>query len=137
MAKTLSLAPVAYVLKSERDLPADGQTRWNIRPLKWRERADVQDGVIVTEISMMGPKTGQRSGIMKHLSGTQARLALEKGLISVENLLGPDGSPVAYHQTLDPARKEEVLDSLDPEWTKEIAEEILRMSGLLKDEEKN
>ena len=137
MAKTLSLDPIVYVLDFEKNEPEEEQTKWHIRPLKWRERAEVQDGVIVTEISMMGPKTGQQHGLMKHLSGTQSRLAIEKGLVKIENLKGPNDQIIKYEKGMDPKYREEVLDSIPPEWTKEIAEQILKMSGLVKDEEKN
>lgn len=137
MAKTLSLEPIEYVLEFEKEAPEEEKTKWFIRPLKWRERAEVQDGVIVTEINVMGPKTGGQQGLMRHLSGTQSRLAVEKGLEKVENLLGPNGEVIKYEKKMDPKYREQVLDSLDPSWTKEIGDKILKMSGLLKEEEKN
>lgn len=137
MAKTLSLEAQEYVLEFERNEPEESQTKWHIRPLKWRERAEVQDGVIVTEIAMSGPKDTQKHGLMKHLSGTQQRLAIEKGLVKVENLIGPNGEVIKYESTMDAKKREDVLDSIPPEWTQEIANVILKLSGLTKDEEKN
>jgi hypothetical protein len=137
VAKSMSMVPVEYVLKIDRELPKEEQTKFHIRPLKWRERADVQDGMIVTEINVTGPKNAPSRGVMRHLSGTQARVAVEKGLIRIENLRGPTGEIMKYDESSDATWKETVLDSLNPEWTKEIAEEILIMSGLAKGEEKN
>ena len=137
MAKALSLEPIEYVLEFERDEPEENQTKWVIRPLRWKERAEIQDGVIVTEINMNGPKNISQGGLMKHLGGTQARMAVEKGLESIINLQGPDGEIIKYEKSMNAKHREEVLDSLDPEWTRELAEKILKMSGLSKDEEKN
>lgn len=137
MGKTLSLEPITYILKEERDALEADQTKWHVRPLTWKERAEVQDGIIVTEIKMTGPKNGQQSGLMKHLSGTQARIAVEKGLVKVENLLGPDGKEIKYEHNMDAKHRENVLDQIPPNWTSEISDVILRMSGLMKEEEKN
>ena len=137
MAKTLSLEPTVYVLKSEREVSEEEQTKWYLRPLKWRERADIQDGMFVTEINMLGHKDKKRQGLMRHLSGTQARVAIEKGLVKVENLQDHEGNEAKFGIAMNPSQKEPVLDLLPPQITKEIAEEILRMSGLLEEEEKN
>jgi len=137
MAKMLNMDAIKYVLKFERDAPEEEQTKFYIRALKWKERADVQDGIIVTEINMTGPKNQSGRGTMRHLSGTQARIAVEKGLVRAENLRAQDGSIVKYGEDTDAAKKETILDMMPPEWSKELAEEILKMSGLLKEEEKN
>lgn len=137
MAKMLSMENVRYVLKFEREIPAGDQTVFLIRPLKWKERADVQDGIIVTEINMTGPKNQAGKGMMRHLSGTQARIAVEKGLVGIENLRDDKGELVKYSEDSPTNAKEAVLNAMPPDWTKELAEAILKMSGLLKEDEKN
>ena len=137
MAKTLSLDPVTYILESEIELPDDQQTKWIIRPLTWRERSAIQDGVIVTEVQQAGPKDKGGIGVMRHLTGTQFRSAVEKGLVEIQNLQGPDGSVLKFNSTTRPGEKEKILDSLPPDYTNEIAGKILEMSGLTKREEKN
>lgn len=138
MARTLSLEPRHYVLEFEREEPEESQTKWLIRPLKWKERTEIQDGMIVTEFNMVGPKTkAAQQGVMRHLTGTQNRLAVERGLLEIENLKGPDGNVLVYNQNVDAKHRESVLDSLPLEWTRELAEQILMLSGLGKEEEKN
>jgi len=137
MAKALSLEPTVYVLEFERTVPSEDQTKWHIRPLKWKERAEIQDGMIVTEINMRGPKDGSQHGTMRHLSGTQAKLALEKGLLKIDNLIDDKGDVIKYVKSMPYTQREGILDRIPPEWVKEITDEILKMSGLQKDEEKN
>jgi hypothetical protein len=136
MAKLLTMDSVQYVLKFERD-SNDDKTIWHLRPLKWKERAEVQDGMIVTEINMLGPKTQTTKGTMRHLSGTQAKMAVEKGLVKIEGLRSHDGQLIKYDHDMSQEHRDGILDRIPPEWTKEIAEEILKMSGLMKEEEKN
>lgn len=137
MAKLISMDPVAYVLKDEREAPESEKTKWHIRPLTWLERAAVQDGMLVTEVTMLGPKDKANTGIMKHLGGTQSRVAVEKGLIKIENLRDLKGELVKFDETSTPEHKANIFNLIPPEWSKELAEQILRMSGILKDEEKN
>ena len=137
MAKLLSMEPIPYTLKIEREEPEAQRTIWLIRPLSWRERAEVQDGMLVTEINMLGPKDKAATGTMRHLSGTQSRVAVEKGLVKIENLRDSKGELVKFDKDSAPEHKGRVYDMIPPEWSKEIGEEILRISGLLKEEEKN
>lgn len=132
-----STEAIKYVLKFEREALEGEQTVFHIRPLKWKERAEIQDGMVVTEINMTGPKNQSGRGTMKHLSGTQAKLAIEKGLVRIENLRNHLGELVGYELDGDPTHKESILNAIPPEWTKEVAEEILKISGLMKEEEKN
>lgn len=137
MGKILSMEAIPFVLAFERETPEGEKTVWHIRPLKWKERAEVQDGMVVTEINVTGPKNQANKGVMKHLGGTQARIAIEKGLVRVENLRDRSNQLVKFDDSLTPEAKERVLDMIPPEWTKEIADEILKLSGLMKEEEKN
>lgn len=137
MSLLISTEPVKYVLKEQRDKPEGEQVIFHLRALKHRERAAIQDGAIVTEISMVGPKNQQTQGVMRHLSGTQMVKALDAGLVKIENLRGADGNLVKYEKESDSAHKESVLDTLDPTVTKELADEILKLSGFSKEEEKN
>lgn len=131
--------PREYILKCDQGEPAEAQTKWHIRPLNWKERAEIQDGMIVTEISMLGPKNQQdgNTGRMLHKKGTQSRLAIEKALVKIENLRDSKDELVKYDENTNAKNKEKILDLLPPEWTTEISEEILLMSGLLKEDEKN
>ena len=137
MAKILSTESVKYVLKSDREAPEAERSIFHIRPLRWKERSEVQDGVLVTEINMSGPKNQVGKGIMRHLSGTTSRTAIEKGLVKIENLRDAEGNLVKYEEDSTATHKEKVLDSIPPDWTKELSDEILKMSGLSKEEEKN
>lgn len=140
MAKiNITSEPREYVLKEERNEPEESQTKWVIRPLGWKERADIQDGMIVTEIAMMGPKNNEegQTGRMLHKKGTQSRLAIEKALVKIENLKDSKGDLLKFDETTNAKQKEKILDMLPPTWTTELSEEILVMSGLLKEDEKN
>lgn len=137
MAKLLNLEGIEYILKDDLALPKEEQTIWHIRPLKLKERAEVQDGAIVTELDFAGPKNGVGKGIMRHLSGTQQKLALTYGLVKIENLKDSEGKAVQFSPETKATEKEKVLDRIPPEWTKEITDKILLISGLTKEEEKN
>lgn len=137
MAKLLNLEGVKYVLNEEKDLPAEEQTVFHIRPMKMKERAQVQDGSLVTEIEWAGPKNQGGKGVMRHLTGTQQRLALDLCLEKIENLKDSDGTIIIYNKEIRYAEREKVLDRIPPEWTKEVADRILILSGLTKEEEKN
>lgn len=137
MAKLLSMEPTPYVLKDELEAPEEEKTIWHLRPLTWKERADVQDGMLITEVNMTGPKDKAATGKMTHLSGTQSRIAVEKGLVKIENLRDSKGDLVKFDSDTSPERKMQIFNSIPPIWAKELAEEILTMSGLRKEEEKN
>ena len=136
MAKTLSLEPIKYILEGERESPKGDQTVFHIRPLRLRERSELQDKALVSEMKTTGPKTDNVS-VFRHLGGTQSRLALETGLIKIDNLLGPDGSTLKFDKNSTPKKREEILDSLHPDWVTEITGKILEISGMTKEEEKN
>lgn len=137
MAKAMSLKPVAYVLDFEKNAPKEEQTVFNIRPLTFSERAEVEDAGLATEMNMLGPKNQHSMQTIRHLSGTQNKMAVERGLVSIQNLKGDDGSLLKYEIETDPVHKTNVLNSLPPEWIVELSKRILVMSGLRKEEEKN
>ena len=138
MAKLLQTGPKDYVLKHERESSDSEKTIWKIRPLTFKEKCDIRDSVIRTEINMGGPKTKEnQTGVMAHLSGTQERKTIYAGLVAIENLKNEKDETLLYNQQVSQKQRDQILDLLPTEWTKEIADEILVMSGLTEEEEKN
>ena len=137
MAKLIVITEVPYVLKQDLELPESEQTSWHIRPLKFKEKAKIQDSSIVTHLGWAGAKGERKDAEMHHMTGTVAKMALEAGLVKIENLTDSNGNPVAFHQDQTPANREKVLDMIPPAWLKEIAEEILKISGMTEEEQKN
>lgn len=136
MAKlTISLSERAYILKEERDLPTEEQTIFYLRPLKYKEREDLSNNSITSLVNTSGPMN-DRQAMMRHNIGTQARMCIDKGLVRVENLKDHEGKDLAYTSDMPARARENVLDLMPPSMTQELADEIQKLSGLTKDDEK-
>ena len=139
MAIALKLEPKQYILKCDLELAKEEQTIFHIRPLKFKERAEIQDALLETEIQALGPKTKDANRLSRQriMLGKQMELTLMSGLESIENLKDPDGQVIDYNKKKPMNLKLAVLDLLKVEWCQEITQEILNMSGMAGDEEKN
>jgi len=139
MAIAIKLETRQYILKSDAEAAKEEQTIFFIRPLKFQERAEIQDALLETEIQALGPKTKDAARFSKQriMLGKQMELALMAGLDRIENLKDPDGRAIDYTKSMPNKLKLAVLDLLRVEWCQELTQEILGMSGMTGDEEKN
>lgn len=135
MAKIIALDPQAtftYILKSQRDDEEGDQVVWELKHLSAKEEAFLED------------KLGHvRDGDFHVKIGSQNRLALDIGLVSVSNFLDASGndvrverSSVKMHGFVKPL-KDEFVDRIPKEVRAELSQVILNGSSLDEDDIKN
>lgn len=138
MAITLKLDTVEYVLKSDRKAAKEEKTLFHLRPLLFRERTAIQDSLIETETAILGPKNAKKNTSIQRIKlGEQMEKAILAGIEKIENLKDPAGKVIPYHRNMESKKRVAVLDVLRVEWCQELSQEILRISGMGADEEKN
>jgi hypothetical protein len=119
MAKTFDrlTESITYVLKADRELPVDQQTRFVLEPLKAVERMRVWDQLTITK---------RVTGEVISRSFQQARELVLTHLIAVENF--PVGKPKPWPKT--PEAREEYLERLDDLDVWEIGNELRERSSI-------
>lgn len=138
MATTLKLDTVEYVLDEDRKATKKEQTIFFLHPLTFSERTTIQDNLIETEVQTLGPKNKKRNKTIQHIKlGEQMEKSLTWGIQKIDNLKDPDGKIISYHINMDDKKKLSVLDLFPLKWCSELSQEILRISGMGVDEEKN
>lgn len=137
MAMGLTLSERPYILKCDRDLPAEEQTTFHLRPLKFSERCEIQDQILATEISARGPKDGDQKSLARINTGRANYLMLIHCITKIANFKDAAGTLVEFNGKSTEAQKQAVFDILNGEWTTELADEIRRISGMSREEEKN
>src|SRR3990170_460493 len=78
--------PFAYVLKSDRSLPPDQQTRFQLRPLTYQEDVYLRDQTVVIS----------EDGGGKVMMGSRRNLRLRLGLVGWSNLRDAQGRDVPF-----------------------------------------
>ena len=136
MAIALSLKERPYILKADKELPEVEQTVFFLRPLTMKESTDIQDSLMETKIQRLGPKSGNEN-TQRLLLGQQMLKTLLGGIERIENFKDPEGQEIKYHRNMKYNDKVAVLDVLHPDWRSELLDEILGMSKLSGEEEKN
>lgn len=126
-----------YVLRHERTLPEEQQTRFRIRTLTTRERTSLQDRQAVFM---------QATGEMLHKTGTYALETLRCGLVGWSNLKNSEGSDVPF-ETEEKKRNvagilrrpvtDSCIDMLAAEYVDELAAAIHDFSRLGEDDTKD
>jgi hypothetical protein len=115
-----------YVLVGDRDLPADQQTEFLLRPMTVGEYAAAQDDIARTVVAVDGTRTVIQRG---RQAGVAVALA---HIVEVRNF--PVGSAQPWPK--DSVERERYLSQMLPEDVQEIAAATFRRSRL-GDEEKN
>jgi hypothetical protein len=110
---------LTYVLKGDRALPVEQQTRFVLEPLKGPERMRVWDQINAVN------KSDDRAEVISR-SFQQARELVLQHLISVENF--PVGKPKPWPKS--PAACEEYLERLDDLDIYEIGNELRERSSI-------
>jgi len=115
-----------YVLKADRDLPAEERTTFRLRPLTFREREDIS----TTEAIDAGE--GTKIAINRF---TITRKILNYGLVGWKNLLSFQGTPLEFART-NGVLSDTTLDSIQ-DCATEIANAITERSQVDKELAKN
>lgn len=123
MAIALTLKQKEYVLETDRELPAEEQTKFFIKPLSARQNAQIQDG-------MRFNKT--ENGATIENIGTHTLEILKYGLVGWENFNDADGNPIKFTKNMD-----ENIDKLCVEYRYELSGAIMELSNLGPAKEKN
>lgn len=121
-----------YVPTCDRDLPASEQTRFSLKHLTPRDEALLDN--------MLGSVRGDS---MDMRLGDQALMALNLGLVGVENFFDSEGKPVELereskmlHGYVKPI-KDEILGLIPKDIRAELSNEIMRGSDIDEEELKN
>lgn len=126
MAKKTSRAAAeswSYVLKDDRVLPLEQQSRFILRPLSQAERATVRDAMNRVVSTSTGELTENRTWQVTH------GLALSH-IVSIENF--PAGAPAPWPNRM--SERERYLEQLDDDYVLEIGNEIWVKSTLTPEE---
>lgn len=107
-----------YVLACDRELPADKQTRFVIRPLTIRQHAEWQDSIMNYDAETKEVKTNYYSNILT---------LLRFGLIGCEQFTDSEGRDVRFGMTKGVV-SDDFLERLSPEHRYEIATAIKDLS---------
>lgn len=112
-----------YVLKVDKDLARDEQSRFLYQILKAEKYAQIQDKLV----EVLGGDTDDEKPKSKTmvLSGTQVLEILCAGLVGVENYTDEDGTPILWPEAGGKAAKLDFLTTLKRAWRQELAEAIL------------
>lgn len=109
-----------YILKSDRALPQEEQSRFTLRPMTYVERAALLDDLQRTDIE----RDGRVIETMRvHRNAWALALA---HIVAVENF--PAGEPQPWPE--DRAAREHYMDQIDNDDVLEIGNEIWTRSGL-------
>lgn len=111
-----------YILKEDRDLPAEQQTVFKLKVLSARELARLEDSVSVMD----------KDGNWQVKVGTKALEILSCGIKGWENLRNRAGIFIPFSGIMD-----NNFDLLRPEWRRELADAITEQANLSEDERKN
>lgn len=138
------LAERPYVLEAERNLPPQERTVFWIRGLPYDLYLKVQSAVSPT-IRVPGKFMGKATldeATIELQPGARQQLEFEilsAGLVRVENLIGPDGQPIAYPgpQAPDAVKKDWLARWLPPAVRTELANAITEGSTLSEETLKN
>lgn len=120
-----------FLLKEDRELPVDQQTRWFFKLLRYDAYVRSQDGLVEFRGD---PKTDDQRTIV--LSGSQESTILCEGLIRCENFRDEDGTELQVPEGRDKNNKMKFLSYLKPAWRRELAQAILGDSDLGEAKEK-
>lgn len=139
------LAERPYVLEAERHLPPQERTVFWIRGLPYDLYLKVQSAVSPTirvPGKLMGRGASVEEATIELQPGARAQLEFEilsAGLVRVENLIGPDGQPIAYPgpQAPEAVKKEWFARWLPPAVRTELANAITEGSTFTEEQAKN
>lgn len=109
-----------YVLKADRTLPLDQQSRFTLRPMVYAERAMVQDDFLRSETRPDGTRVD-----ISRVYRNAGEIALEY-IVSIENF--PAGAAQAWPATR--AERERYLEMLDDEQVLELGNETWIRSSM-------
>jgi hypothetical protein len=113
-----------YVLKADRDLPMEEQSRFTLRPMTHNERAAAHDDLVRTRVSPDGDKTVQAR------TRQQALVIALRHIVSIENF--PSENPQPWPATTE--ARAAYVEQLDDEYVLELGNEVFARRGLLGDE---
>lgn len=108
-----------YVLRADRELPAEEQTVWKLRGLSHRERAQVEDNLA----------TQGGDGQLSFRIGSQRLEILKAGLLGFENFLDAEGRPVPFDRQ-GAAVHDRTLDRIAEADATELANAITARNSL-------
>lgn len=122
MARTVKRPTTSweYVLKADRTLPEEEQTRFTLRPMAYLERAAVLD-----DFQPSDPTIGGQDGGTSRIWRNAWKIALNH-IVAVENF--PVGAPQPWPESR--GAKMAYLDLLDNDDILEIGNEVWSRSGL-------
>jgi len=124
-----------YILKTDRELATDQQSKFIYRTLPYETYTRTQDALI--EFRGNPQSTDARTAIA---SGSQERDALLDGLMRVENYFDEDGTPWAWPEGSNAKTRQErmqFLSTLLPEWRRELFQAILGDTEPTKEDEED
>lgn len=130
MATALSNEPREYILEEERELPVEKQTVFIIKPISAREEARIAD------MAVYSGKTVTHEGETLALSDTLNKQMYERllsGLVGWKNFKDDTGKDIPFNEV----DREMNLDMISSLHRRELSYEILSMSIVTKDTEKN
>ena len=119
-----------YVLKRERSLPVEGQTRFFLRPLTCEELASLEDNSVRFNV---------QTDEMRVQSGTTLIRTLQLGLVGWENFGGAEFkvTTIGGTKTVRTEVTKECLDLLSPADRRELANAITEQNRLTEDDRGN
>lgn len=121
MAIAINLNQKEYILESDRELPAEKQTKFFIKPLSAKQAAVLQDSM----------KFSGEGTIMQNM-GTNTLEMLKIGLVGWENFVDAEGNQIKFTKNMD-----ENIDRLAVAYRYELASAIMELSNFGDKEVKN
>lgn len=112
-----------YVLKEDRELPAEQQTVFHLRALSSRVAMRMHTLAQVKPVALLAGVAGWKN--FRDAAGNEVVCKHAKGKVIVEGI------------ELDKPLSEESLDYLSPEWCNELAAAVLTNNRLSSDDAKN
>lgn len=122
---------IRYIPKCDRELPAERQTAFLLRPMKAKDAAKMQDGAAEIDLAR-----DQKDSTLRLRSGTQELEVLRLGLAGWENFKDANGAEVEYRENNGNPRPE-VLDRIPAKIRRELAEAIIEGGTLSESAGKN
>jgi len=132
-------AEYRYILECDRNLPAEEQTVFILRPLTYAEYTQIEDNVIesTSEVRRGYRKKGGDEFKMKILSGSQEKRILCSGIKRIENFKDENGNEIEWDFHWKDSDKMKVLSMLKPVYRRELANVITEASYLDEDDEQD